>query len=113
MAALHDALAKIATPRQWCKFRLSMPRKWWRLWQPPRYCSLGALFATIKDHCLRQQCEMALNKAVRLRGLGPDYNELAQYNDRPATTHADIMAVWADAIAIARAAASKPPVRTV
>lgn len=104
VAGLLASLELISRPRSWCKFR-QQTRRWYGPFRVIKWCSSGALSERIKNPLIRSMAEADLNHAVRRQNLH-GISSIIEYNDRPATTHADLMAVWADGIAFARANAS-------
>jgi hypothetical protein len=97
---LRLAKAQIAEPDMWCKGRYAIGT---------RCCAMGALYRAMSrtpPSPMRDDAERALYlAAAEARGLflvplGTEH-DVTVYNDRPSTTHADVLAMFDRAIVIA------------
>jgi len=96
---LRKAKDHISDPAMWFQgnYTASLDDDWGRL---PRKdepcCGLGALAYSARGWAILENEKFLLN-AARRRGFHAFYD----FNDHPNTTHADVMAVFDEAIAIA------------
>lgn len=105
---LRAAKALIDTPARWTKLATARDILGsYAHWSSPRaacFCSSGAVkkatFNPVLVGSLLNQCIPA---SIDRGRLGERYSYI-DYNDRDATTHADIMKLFDDAIALAEAA---------
>jgi hypothetical protein len=90
--ALRAARAVIATPDRWCKGSMYCHSSAGL----DRRCLTGAVFGCpgVRGD-IRRLAFRALDEAARRRG----YHHPITFNDHPATTHADVMALFDEALA--------------
>lgn len=93
---LIAARALIDTPEKWCRDRgHAVAYKWFGLREVHSYCIIAALHIGIPDREASYRAEAALRA---------DTPWLVNFNGKPTTTHADIMALFDRAIAAAEPA---------
>ena len=112
---LREAKAKIAERGAWTKGRYGSTRD--DSWAAPTgytatcWCALGALIAVGEDVSKRSdtRAEGFLRRAIPaeyLAAICETRRTVSAYNDLPSTTHADIMALYDRAIALAESEAA-------
>jgi len=82
--------------------KIERPEDWGKgaLWHNGCYCADGALLeAAPTGDLLRSRASSYLSAAARSRG----FETASRFNDAPGTTHADVLALFDDAIRLARA----------
>jgi len=107
---LRAARERIATPGRWCRSHLAVGkdgRPTAADWEDAcSWCALGAIAA----HGLHvfDQDALEIGAADWLRRVLPSpYGSVARFNDDPAITHADVMALYDAAIKLAEAEADR------
>ena len=92
--AVLDKMAEIlASPKHWCKGDFRQEKRTWDGVKYRSYCLIGALsraFDVVLPQGSQDDAVYALRQAA-------DNMYLSEYNDAPATTHADVLALIAKA----------------
>lgn len=87
---LREAGARIADPARWCQGSLS---------KGDRVCAIGAVSLTGGREDLTLRAFEALDRIAQARG----FLNAVHLNDHLATTHADVLSLFDEAIAVAEA----------
>lgn len=97
---LIAAKALIDTPQKWCQKHGHLTRKKWLFWEQHSYCTVGAISVTGGGHINTIHPDFLRMRDALERTLPPgnENSLLVAFNDDPATTHADIMALFDRAI---------------
>jgi hypothetical protein len=98
---LIAARALIDTPEKWIKGIRHTTERQWLFFERHRYCAVGAI-STGQDGCLDHR---PFREFLRLQdaleaALPPDFSRsyIWAFNDHPATTHNDVLALFDRAI---------------
>jgi hypothetical protein len=113
LRSLEAGIARITNERDWCKNFLHTTQRGWFGRQRHQYCAIGSVaqeFVDLKPGGIsRAKLEnnrfpaldltiAAMNKAVERRG----YFDVADFNNSPAVTHSEVLAVMREAAEIIR-----------